>query len=451
MEHEREKERKGRFCVVPFILVNTRGHGEARVCCTISDLNRGIPKNATLPETADQEAYLNSEKFDLKKDKISELWNSKFMRDFRKRMLSGEYINNCRDCFRLEDNGLTSKRLTKNKIFLEQLKKERILEKCEASAGYMEQMPRWWEIRISTKCNLSCYMCSPRLSSKIYREFIKNKNNISRGDWKSVKSFTKLYQRENPFLGNSAFFKEQFFKNINSVTHLEMRGGEVLFDKDSVSFLEKISHHPRSKHIHFDISTNATIFTPTIIAIFNRFKKGTIRFSIDGFGKENEYMRYPTKWPIIVDTLTKSDSLEKKFTKLIQVTLNVFQVCTIHKLLWFIDSFISKNNGVFLLSFSLVRGTPHLSHELVPLELRRESANHVKNFLNTSDMCNLSKDKKWHRKAVLGLIQTILSENKPAKDAKKLFFEKIPPLDKIRNQNYLEIFPHLKILQELKH
>ena len=438
---------KGRFCVLPFALLNTRGFGEARVCCTILGLNHGIPKNATLPDIADKNTYLSQEKFDLRTDSVSDLWNSKFMKDFRLRMLAGEYIDNCKDCFRMEDNGLTSKRVTKNKMFLEQLKREGLFEKCKTSNGYLDTMPFWWEVRLSTKCNVSCYMCSPRLSSKIYEDFIKNKDKIDYDDWYSAKKFDNIYKegRKEAFLSNSAYFKQQFFKNIDSITHLEMRGGEVLFDKESVEFLEKVSLHPRAKHISFDLSTNGTIFTNTIVEIFNRFKRCTIRFSIDGFDIENEYIRYPTKWPVVVKTLTKSKKL-KNSLKLIQVTLGVFQICTIHKLLWYIDSLVKKQKNDFYFSFTLVRGMTHLAHELVPLKLREKSAEKTRHFLENSYMCNKHRDKRLHQKAVLGLIRTILSEDKPKNNAKDLFFKKIPLLDKTRNQNYLEIFPHLKIL-----
>ena len=33
--------------------------------------------------------------------------------------------------------------------------------------------PRWWEIRLFTKCNLSCIMCTPGLSSMMYKEYPK--------------------------------------------------------------------------------------------------------------------------------------------------------------------------------------------------------------------------------------------------------------------------------------
>ena len=434
--------------MVPFMLLNTRGHGEVRLCCTISGLNKGIPKNATLADTIDYNTYSSLDKFNLKRDAVVDFWNSKFMQDFRLRMLKGEYIENCKDCFRLEDKGLTSKRLSRNKVFFKSLKKEGVFEKCQTSDGYLDTMPRWWEVRLSTKCNVSCYMCSPVLSSKIYNEFMSNRIKIAKSDATRAEALVKFYGKDSAFLSESDFFKQQFFENINSITHFEMRGGEVLFDKKSVEFLNKVSLHPRAREMHFDLSTNGTILTETIIASLNRFKSGKIRFSIDGYGEENEYMRYPTKWPIVVKNLIKSKALKKDLIKLIQVTINVFQVYTVHKLLWHIDSFIKEQETNFFFSFSLVRDTPHLVHELVPLALRKKSADRVRDFLDKSYICNAHQQKDIHRQIVQGLVQTILSNTSPSDNAKELFFDKIPPLDEIRGQNYLKVFPHLKVLQD---
>ncbi|MCY4513111.1 MAG: hypothetical protein OXB86_05430 [Bdellovibrionales bacterium] len=221
-----------------------------------------------------------------------------------------------------------------------------------------------------------------------------------------------------------------------------------MFDKNSVEFLTEVSLHSQARNMYFDLSTNGTILTKSIIASLNRFKSGKIRFSIDGYGEENEYMRYPTKWSVVVNNLTKSKALKKSLIKLIQITMNVFQVYTVHKLLWYIDTLVKEQQDNFFFSFSLVRTTPHLVHELVPLRLREESADKVKHFLDKSYMCNFHEKKEINRRIIKGLVEAILSDTKPNDKAKELFFDTVPPLDKIRGQNYLEVFPHLKVLQE---
>ena len=151
------------FCIVPFVQLNTRGKGDARVCCSIEGIDFGIPKEMTLDEITDENYSSNTDVYNLSKDKIEDLWNGKFMRDFRMKMLNGERISNCDFCFRMENSGFGSKRTGKNKRFYERVKP--LLKKYYDANGYVDVMPQWWEVRLSTKCNLSCVMCSPNLSS----------------------------------------------------------------------------------------------------------------------------------------------------------------------------------------------------------------------------------------------------------------------------------------------
>ena len=106
------------FCVVPFVQLNTRGKGDARVCCSIEGIDYGIPKDLTLDEINDDTYSSDTDVYNLSQDKIEDLWNGKFMKDFRMRMLSGERISNCEFCFRMENSGFGSKRTGKNKRFL---------------------------------------------------------------------------------------------------------------------------------------------------------------------------------------------------------------------------------------------------------------------------------------------------------------------------------------------
>ncbi|MCJ8278339.1 MAG: SPASM domain-containing protein [Bdellovibrionales bacterium] len=117
-------KKKGRFCVAPFVALNTRGHGNIRVCCSILKTLSGIPKNMTVDENNEQfdnneeDFIYNGEFYNLTVNAIEEIWNSKFYKDIRKKMINGEYISNCEYCYNMEDNGLGSKRTGRNHHFL---------------------------------------------------------------------------------------------------------------------------------------------------------------------------------------------------------------------------------------------------------------------------------------------------------------------------------------------
>ncbi|MCB0384349.1 MAG: hypothetical protein KDD43_03075, partial [Bdellovibrionales bacterium] len=62
--------KKGRFCVVPFVQLNTRGQGNLRVCCSISGIPHGIPKNGTIIDVNAGRTGGPGDTFDLRKDSI---------------------------------------------------------------------------------------------------------------------------------------------------------------------------------------------------------------------------------------------------------------------------------------------------------------------------------------------------------------------------------------------
>jgi hypothetical protein len=78
---------------------------------------------------------------------------------------------------------------------------------------------------------------------------------------------------------------------------LTISGGEPFGDGATLPLLEKLIKSGRSKHIRIDINTNLTLLkAPILDNLVNNFKKVYIKGSIDGFGKVNEYLRYPSKW-----------------------------------------------------------------------------------------------------------------------------------------------------------
>ncbi len=432
--------KKDRFCIAPFVALNTRGDKSLRVCCSIMDMFYGIPRDGTIEDLAFPKKYRDNV-YDLSSDSIEEIWNSRFMRDLRTKMINGEYVSNCSHCHQLEDRGLTSKRISKNQRYL--AKSEDIIEFAKANEGKVPKLPQWWEIRLSTQCNLACRMCTPGLSSKMRSEYRKNFDLLHNEEARY--SLEEAERRAaTPSLAKNDFFLQQIEANLDDIDVLEMRGGEVLSDKRSISFIEDISSQTsKAKNIEFDLSTNVTLLNVNHIEIFNRFKGGSIRSSIDAFGEENEYIRHNSKWQTIVDALYLQKNLHAGYKRIIQITLQAYQVYTIDKLLWFIDELIQDIDREIFFGASTTKGTPHLVLELVPVELRLASAKKIQNFIDNSYMCNRSPKKTIHLRLTKGIQQAVLGNEQPPASAIEEFRKYTKSLDRMRNQDCLSIFPHL--------
>jgi len=437
---------ESKFCVVPFVQLNTRGKGDARVCCSIGGLDYGIPKHITIDEINNETYGPDTEVFNLSKDNIQDLWNSKFMHNFRMKMLSGENISNCEFCHRMESSGLTSKRIGKNKRFLEKTKP--FLEKYYNDNGYVDIMPQWWEIRLSTKCNLSCIMCTPGLSSMMYNEFSKWEkegtiNDIMQGSLDIAK------QAGEEYLSRSEFFKQQIMDNLEHCAFMEFRGGEVFADQDSIKFIDTIGNTEYAKNIQLDISSNTTLINNKIINILNNFAGGTLRFSIDAYKDEDEYIRVHTKWNSVIRSMEHCNKLHDGWRFLTQTTVQFLNCLSMDKLITFFNDFIFRTNTQrFFLGFTTVRGKDHLRHEMVSKEERQLQIDKLQQLKTDLPIFTDHNNSDHYLKAIDMLISTLSASTYNKKNLDHIAKQYFDKLTELRGLDYYSKFPQLARLYE---
>lgn len=432
------------FCVVPFVQLNTRGKGDARVCCSIEGIDFGIPKNLTIDEINQDTYSSDTDVYNLSKDKIEDLWNGKFMQDFRMKMLNGERIPNCDFCFRMENSGFGSKRTGKNKKFYNIV--ESLLQGCYNRNGFVDTMPQWWEIRLSTKCNLSCIMCSPNLSSMMYKEYSKWNKEMTAQMQGSLDIACRSGEE---YLSQSEFFKDQILSNLAHVLFMEFRGGEVFADRHSIDFMWEIAQTEYAKSIQLDISTNGTLISEEIIDLLNHFGGGLLRFSIDAGFERDELIRYHTNWNDVVKSIKMSNNLNDNWEMVTQTCLQLLNCVGLVPLLEYIDGVCqNSNNERFHLGFTSVRGKEWLRHELVPLEYRKEEIEKIDLFMKNSWLCNKSVHKNRERKSLEGLKQALsadtCNDERLIAKAKEYFLK----LNKLRQVDYWQVFSHLEFMNE---
>jgi|TARA_B110000263_G_C15268240_1_gene492185 MoaA/NifB/PqqE/SkfB family radical SAM enzyme len=430
------------FCVVPFVQLNTRGKGDARVCCSITGIDRGIPKELNIDELTSENYTANTSVYNLQNDSIADLWNSEFMKNFRMKMLNGEHIPACEFCHRMEASGLTSKRIGKNKRFKE--KTLPLLQKYYDRNGYVDIMPQWWEIRLSTKCNLSCIMCTPGLSSMMYKEYSKwEKQGTSIPMMQGALDIAKESGEE--YLSSSKFFKQQIMDNLEHCLFMEFRGGEVFADKPSIKFIDGIGNTHYAKNIQLDISTNATLLTKEVITVLNKFEGGTLRFSIDSFEDEDEYIRYHTKWQSVINSMTNARKLHKGWRFLTQTTVQSLNCLTMDKLIRFFDRYIKEDNSErFFLGFTTVRGKDYLRHEMVSLEDRKNQIKKLENIRSELYIFNKHNKKEHYNAALNMLISTLSMPEYNDDNLYKKSIEYFETLTKLRKIDYFKKFPQLR-------
>lgn len=439
--------KKGRFCMVPFVALSTRGNGMCRVCCSFQGHYSGVPKGADLDQHRKEygDNSIDYPHFNLKKDSIESVWNSQFYRDLRMKMIRGEYISNCEHCYRVEDFGFASKRVSRNKNYADH--KQALISEAKANDGILTSFPKWWELRLSSVCNLSCRTCTPALSTRMLKEYRRNFEALDSGRQNLVQSTEKMMEGGN--LGDSRFFLDQVNNNVENIDFLELRGGEVLADKAAVEFLDDFSKRPGvSNRVKIEISNNVVTLKERHIEIFNRFKGKYFKCSIDSVGIENEYIRYPSKWEDTVAGFDRAMRLNKDYIVFIQPVISVFQALTIDKLLWFVEEKAKEHGRPILFSFCLARDTPHFVHELNPLQMRKETVARVQEFVEKAHICTQADYKEYTLASMKSLVRALLSDKKPTIEDHTEFIRHTKMIDGFRKQSFSKVFPHLAFLLE---
>lgn len=389
------------FCIIPFMVLNCRPNGTLKTC-----------SQATNTKPIDG--------FNLNEDSVEDFWNSDFMVDFRKRKIAGERIPQCEGCKRTEEGGGKSKRQDYNDKFFEKYK-DRI-----SDDGIVKQMPSWWEFRLSSVCNSACRICTPANSTLIEKEHKKHYDKLPAYDKHQLTLTTKNQ------LGDGIFL-EQFWRNVDDVDYIELHGGEPLIDENVINSLSRLVEKGKSKDIKIHIHSNINILTDEVLELLNQFEGGWFGASIDAYGEENDFLRWPSKWKKVEDNF-KRVKLHEGWNKYILSSVTCYQCLTLDKL---VDWYLPYQDE-WKLNFYPVHAPDRFALELVPLELRLEAAEYLESYQYImKDFSGLE-----------GIINTLKSIRVPDKTEYEQFVMFNDAMDDIRKQKSKQLFPHIERIYE---
>jgi len=418
-----------KFCLMPFITLNTRPNGQVKPCSQVMDMP-GIKKDTTV------ETILESKNrpCNLTKDSVEEIWNSEFLKDFRMKKINNEYIKFCETCYQEDSMGVASKRQSVIDAYYKDNK--HLIDEARENNGMMTTMPVWWELRLSSICNQACRMCIPQTSSKMRDEFSKFVDELPTSVKKNTEAAIIQYNSHG-YLGESEFFLNQFWENIDDIKYLELHGGEPTADKTLWELVEKVVSSGHSKHIHVHVHTNIHSLQKRHIELWDQFRTGWIGVSVDAYGIENEYIRHGSKWSTIENNLKLLKGLGSHWTKWVTSSVMAYNSCTMHRLIdWFID--YSNDNELHDLWWRMDPVTnPNIMRiEHIPIEHRLSAIDKLTPLI---DKANDSQTKH----SIQELISALHSTELPTTGSYEELISYTKVLDIKRNQNVLEVFPHM--------
>lgn len=399
------------FCILPWIHLYASPSGATAPCCMAES---NVTENGC--GNANSESLVN-------------IVNGKLMNNLRLNMVEGKFNDECKKCYEHENKSVASSRKMFNNIFSD-LYEESILDTNDDGSLNNFKM-RYFDIRFNNICNFKCRTCNAGCSSQWEQENIK---------------FIKGYQ---PFKknNNTEFFQE-VIEQIPNMNLAYFAGGEPLITEQHYILLEEMIKSKKSENIILRYNTNLSNLNfkdKDLIYLWSKFKNNIdLHASIDHYGEKAEYIRHGTNWGQIKENILKIKKMPN-VSYHVNTVLSIFNILTLDKFYEYMyeNNLLPNLNNLWnLYNMSTPEiFTCHMLPEPYKI-IGLEKLKNIKKFLiekkcDKSHMHTLQNASKW-------LISKNLWEEFNIE-----FKNEINRVDKIRNENFREIFPELSPLLNL--
>lgn len=371
------------YCNEPWKTIHYDNRGVMGPCCTY----RG-----------DRDESLESVKDYLKSDWLKEL---------QRKMLNSERDAGCGNCWRKEDAGEDSLRLSRNRI-----------------NGYVTEVDidRIY-LCFGNICNKSCNICRPGRSSMIAKEY---KKLGSDHEIYSIDPDPEIKQKD--FSGIYLDNWENYMDALGRADTICFDGGEPFYTKQCTTILETlVDRGMTNKYLQTTTNGSATDYQYSLL---NQFKNVAFDVSIDGINELYSLVRSPhdwTWWNENHNRMLKHQNIVRKYQSVIHC-LNV------HQLPEMLEYFMSVNDSPmrrFELHTIVTR--PYLGTHIVPNEILEVVGNKL------TDMMPLFRGEEIENvtNAIKHIKYSMNNKNESDEANFKKFVNTFSPIKKLDYQSYL--------------
>jgi hypothetical protein len=292
------------FCIAPWTHTDLSPQSERRLCCASREKAEWATQYID-GDAADEGSVYNP-------GTLKDHWNSEYMRGIRRDLMAGKEIPQCAVC-----NGKLLNISIYRDYFTKTLFPHKVNEAFEKTNddGHTEMPPISFDYRIKNLCNFKCRMCGDQLSSS----------------WESERRAMGDYDAD----GNADFWAqkknkpaiETFQKDVaeaelweavknGTIEEIYWVGGEPLMWDIHWEVMEYLVEHDLAKNVWVRYNTNFSRTTYKHWDLKNmlpHFKTVQICASIDGVGKNVEYVRHGIKWDSWIQNFKDYTFLNKKY------------------------------------------------------------------------------------------------------------------------------------------
>lgn len=253
------------FCILPWIHLHAFPNGQAYPCC-LSDSHYPLGN--------------------LHNNTMREVWNSQETKHLRYNMMNEIECKECTKCYEREQHGFVSMRNDSNKNFGHHIN---LLDETSPKGQFDNFKIRYYDIRFTNLCNMSCRTCGSWFSSSWYQE--------------ETDLFGKRNHPQFMYAGKDKDdMWNQMQEHIPYLEQIYFAGGEPLIMEEHYWILKKLTAQQR-----FDVrliyNTNfsrLSLKNDNVLDYWKLFKNVSVGASLDAMGPRAEYIRKGTKWDDIV-------------------------------------------------------------------------------------------------------------------------------------------------------
>ena len=457
------------FCILPWIHLSTRPDGSMRVCCTANASSVGATNDKEHGGRVGIVKTEDGKPANLNNSDLSSAWNNSYMRGVRNMMLKGEKPASCLKCYKEEAAGHRSKRQWETDYWMRDGIDVDELVAQTYEDGSTDSKLRYIDIRMGTKCQLGCVMCSPHDSSGWVKDWNKLYPNITNESLKETmnwdakgKTFGASYNwhKDNPI------FWEQFYAQIPFIRQLYFAGGESTVIEEHYSILAKVIEMGYAHQIEVRYNSNGVDLPDRLLELWTHFQKVRFHYSIDSIGSMNDYIRYPSEWD---HQLKMFERLDQKTSNNVEITIAcAVNALNIHYIPDFLkwklqDSGLKKTNmwpfGAGGINYHFVYWPGHLNVKILPDEFLDKTEKKYEEFIEWwKENWELGVP-SWHKGKVdyqtwedasygISRLRGMISFARSEDWSRRLpeFREYITKLDELRGTDFRKTFPEMAYL-----
>jgi len=392
------------FCMLPWMHLHAFPDGRAYPCCFALDkLHVG----------------------NVNENSMEEVFNGEKMRKMRLNMLSNKKSRECAKCYDQEDSGFFSLRLSSNKHFGHNIG---MVENTKPD-GTADFIIKYWDIRFSNLCNMACRSCGTWFSSNWYE------------DHKKLTGAPPNHAKIMRAGRSSNDIWEQLLKQFDHVEQFYFAGGEPIIMPEHLRILRELDKR-KMYHVRLIYNTNfsKSKFKGTdIFELWNKFDSVSIGASLDAEGPRAELMRKGTVWEETVANRKRMLEVCPQVDFYISATVglsNALHVTDFHKN-WVEQGLIKPQD----FNFNLLQYPLWQRMDLLPANEKEKVTEKYKShieWLKSQD--HLTRASKGFESALDWMNKKDMSHHLPT------FIGETRKYDKIRNENFTDVFPEWKEL-----